>query len=111
MLGRRFSDTAAGPERRRRSSGSSRGYQSAGRRESQSEDALAKIVEESEHGRMAWIKNVVSVLGIFVVGIAGWAIAWQTGMWEPAPRDNPNDVGEATGGQILGYFSAICYLG
>lgn len=88
-----------------------RGYQAVGRRESQPEDALAKIVEEIEHGRKAWIKNVVSVLGIVIVGAAGWTIAWQTGMWAPAPQDNHNEVGEATGGQILGYISAICYLG
>lgn len=111
LLGRRFSDPSVAPERRRRSSGSLRGYQAAGRRESQPEDALAKIMEENEYGRRAWIKNLVNVLGIFIVGVAGWTIAWKTGMWAPAPQENHNGAGVATGGQILGYFSAVCYLG
>jgi uncharacterized protein with PQ loop repeat len=112
LLGRRFSDTIPPTQSRRRSSGSLRGYQAAaGRRESQTEDPLAKIVEENEFGRKAWVKNLVSVLGIFLVGMAGWTMAWQTGMWAPAPLESHNDNGEATSGQMLGYFSAICYLG
>ncbi|KAJ5678708.1 hypothetical protein N7462_006952 [Penicillium macrosclerotiorum] len=109
LLGRRFSDSV--PQGRRRSSGSLRGYQGAGRRESQVEDPLAKIVEENEYGGKAWIKNFISVLGIFVVGMAGWTIAWRTGVWEPAPQENTKPVDMATGGQILGYASAVCYLG
>ncbi|KAJ5085347.1 hypothetical protein N7532_010118 [Penicillium argentinense] len=114
LLGRRFSDSLPIPQGRRRSSGSLRGYQAAGRRESQAEDPLAKIVEESEYGRKAWAKNCVSILGIFLVGMAGWTIAWQTGMWAPAPqesRGDSGDNGEAASGQVLGYVSAICYLG
>ena len=107
LLGRRFSDTFP-TQGRRRSSGSMRG---ALRRESQAEDPLAKIVEESEFGRKAWIKNVVSVIGIFVVGMAGWTIAWQTGMWAPAPQENSKPVDMATSGAVLGYASAVCYLG
>ncbi|KAJ5647666.1 hypothetical protein N7490_004038 [Penicillium lividum] len=113
LLGRRFSDSLEGANGRRRSSGSCRGYQGVGRRDSQVEDPLAKIVEESEYGRKAWLKNCVSVLGIFVVGMAGWTIAWQTGMWSPAPapQEHVSAADMATGGQILGYFSAVCYLG
>ncbi|CAG8006919.1 unnamed protein product [Penicillium salamii] len=107
LLGRRFSDSLPGS--RRRSSGSQRGYQ--GRRESQVEDTLAKIVEENDFGRKAWFKNFASVIGIFVVGMAGWTMAWQTGMWEPAPIENNSPSDEATGGLVLGYFSALCYLG
>ncbi|KAJ6092996.1 hypothetical protein N7486_008285 [Penicillium sp. IBT 16267x] len=111
LLGRRFSDSLEAPNGRRRSSGSCRGYQGAGRRDSQVEDPLAKIVEESEYGRKAWLKNCISVLGILVVGTAGWTIAWQTGMWTPAPQAHASATDLATGGQILGYFSAACYLG
>lgn len=108
LLGRRFSDSIPRSPSRRRSSGSLRGYQAAA---GQMEDPLAKIVEENEYGRKAWVKNVISVLGIFFVGMAGWTMAWQTGMWAPAPLEIPSDSGEATSGQVLGYFSAICYLG
>lgn len=114
LLGRRFSDSLETPNgRRRRSSGSLRGYQNAGRRGSQAEDPLAKIVEENEYGRKAWIKNVFSVLGIFAVGMAGWTIAWQTGVWAPAPAPqmNAESFDRAASGQALGYFSAVCYLG
>jgi hypothetical protein len=110
LLGRRFSDPIISSQGRRRSSASQRGY-GAGRRESQVEDTLAKIVEENDTGRKAWSKNIASVLGIFVVGMAGWTMAWQTGMWEPAPIENSGDSDEATGGLVLGYFSALCYLG
>lgn len=111
LLGRRPSDSFPPRESRRRSSGSIRRYQAAGRRESVVEDSLAKIVEENEYGRKAWIKNTLSILGIFVVGMAGWTIAWQTGMWAPAPQEVPKNVDMATSGQVLGYFSAVCYLG
>ncbi|KAJ5184689.1 hypothetical protein N7491_007442 [Penicillium cf. griseofulvum] len=110
LLGRRFSDSIA-PSGRRRSSGSLRRYQAFGRRESEVEDTLAKIVEESDYGRKAWIKNFTSVVGIFLIGMVGWTMAWQTGMWEPAPLDNKNGSDEALGGLVLGYFSAVCYLG
>ncbi|KAJ5084409.1 hypothetical protein NUU61_008988 [Penicillium alfredii] len=111
LLGRRFSDSIPAPASRRRSSGSLRGHQGAGRRESQIEDTLAKIVEENDYGHKAWIKNFLSVVGIFVVGMAGWTIAWQTGMWTPAPQENHKTEDMATGGLVLGYFSAVCYLG
>lgn len=111
LLGRRPSDSFPPHESRRRSSGSIRRYQAAGRRESVVEDSLAKIVEENEYGRKAWIKNSLSILGIFVVGMAGWTIAWKTGMWAPAPQKVPKNTDMATSGQVLGYFSAVCYLG
>jgi hypothetical protein len=111
LLGRRFSDSLGPNESRRRSSGSLRGRQAIGRRESQVEDTLAKIVEENDYGRKAWIKNFASVIGIFIVGMAGWTMAWQTGMWAPAPQENHNGPDEATSGLVLGYFSAVCYLG
>ncbi|KXG45301.1 uncharacterized protein PGRI_042140 [Penicillium griseofulvum] len=110
LLGRRFSDSLASSQRRR-SSGSMRRYQVFGRRESEVEDTLAKIVEENDYGRKAWIKNFTSIVGIFLIGMVGWTMAWQTGMWEPAPLDNKNGSEEAIGGLVLGYFSALCYLG
>lgn len=111
LLGRRFSDSLASSESRRRSSGSLRRYHANGRRESEVEDTLAKIIEENDYGRKAWVKNFASVVGIFLIGMAGWTMAWQTGMWEPAPLENNNGSDEAIGGLVLGYFSAVCYLG
>lgn len=86
-------------------------YNTNGRRDSDVEDTLAKIVEEGESGRAAWVKNSLSLLGICVVGMVGWAVAWQTGIWKPASQDHNGGVDMAVGAQILGYFSAVAYLG
>ncbi|RMJ26659.1 hypothetical protein PHISP_02471 [Aspergillus sp. HF37] len=82
-----------------------------GRRDDQAENAIAKVVEEGESGRSAWAKNTVSLLAICVVGVAGWTIAWQTGVWKPASQDGNGGVDMASGAQVLGYFSAVAYLG
>ncbi|KAJ5774531.1 hypothetical protein N7457_009427 [Penicillium paradoxum] len=111
LLGRPFSDSVEPSESRRRPSGSQRRNQASGRRESEIEDTIAKIVEENDHGRKAWVKNFTSVIGIFFIGMVGWTMAWQTGMWAPAPLENNNRSEQATGGLVLGYFSAVCYLG
>ena len=74
-------------------------------------DSLASILEE-EVGSKAWVKNTVSIIGIIIVGAAGWAIAWKTGVWKPTPTNSPDDAVEvALGAKILGYASAVCYLG
>jgi solute carrier family 66 (lysosomal lysine-arginine transporter), member 1 len=111
LLGRRFSDELSIPgSRRRRSSASQRDLQQ--RRASHPDSTLAKIVEESESGAKAWFKNVLSVVAIAVIGAGGWAIAWQTGLWRPAPVNHNGDgTPMAPGAQVLGYFSAVCYLG
>ncbi|OJJ47497.1 hypothetical protein ASPZODRAFT_130995 [Penicilliopsis zonata CBS 506.65] len=109
LLGRRFSDNLGLPGSRRRSSASLPGGYS--RRSSEAEIALAKIVEENESGWSAWLKNTASVLAILVIGTAGWAVAWQSGVWSPTPQDHNGGVDMATGAQILGYASAVCYLG
>ncbi len=69
-----------------------------------------------------WKKNVVSIVGIIVIGTAGWVLAWQSGVWSPQNPENPHsgmgDGGSledpkpiAWGASALGYFSAVCYLG
>ncbi|KKA21488.1 Vacuolar membrane PQ loop repeat protein [Rasamsonia emersonii CBS 393.64] len=110
LLGRSLSDDfGLTGSRRRRSSASLRDGQP--RRTSHPEDTLAKIVEEGESGARAWVKNLVSVLAIAMIGTAGWAIAWQTGMWKPSPEEHGGRSEMVPGAQVLGYFSAICYLG
>lgn len=96
-------------ERRRRSSASMRRRASSVAQN----DHLAKILEESdESGTRLWFKNVMSVLAIMVVGAAGWALAYESGAWRPS--DTSRDTEEekmAAGAQILGYASAVAYLG
>jgi hypothetical protein len=39
-------------------------------------------------------------------------IAWQSGVWQPTPIAEPETPGDtAAWAQVLGYISAICYLG
>jgi solute carrier family 66 (lysosomal lysine-arginine transporter), member 1 len=83
------------------------------RRSSARDEPLAKVLEETdESGVRLWFKNVLSVLTIIVVGTAGWAIAYGSGAWKPTSLKRDVDVEEmATGAQILGYASAVAYLG
>ncbi|RDW71639.1 hypothetical protein BP6252_08202 [Coleophoma cylindrospora] len=59
------------------------------------------------------LRNILSMLAVIVLGTAGWTIAWKSGVWVPTPEDvditEPNKV--ALGAQVLGYISALCYLG
>ncbi|OXV08805.1 hypothetical protein Egran_03432 [Elaphomyces granulatus] len=96
--------------RRRRSSASLKDHQGHASLV-EVEDTLAKIVQESNSGRSAWVKNLLSVLVICVIGSAGWTMAWQTGVWTPTPADHGGGTARVPSSQILGYFSAVCYLG
>ena len=70
---------------------------------------LDRILEEEEGGA-AWLKNVVSILAICAIGALGWLIAWKTGVWHPVPLSNGKSD-SPLGAQVLGYVSAVCYLG
>ncbi|OJJ02906.1 hypothetical protein ASPVEDRAFT_703013 [Aspergillus versicolor CBS 583.65] len=111
LLGRRFSDSL--PEGGRRRRGSRASYNATANDQGQSpDDTLAKLVEENRFGKGAVMKNINSVLAICVIGMAGWTVAWQTGVWKPASPDSGNGgVDMAPGAQVLGYISAVCYLG
>jgi solute carrier family 66 (lysosomal lysine-arginine transporter), member 1 len=104
----RSSDNTGLPgSHRRKSSGASRRHRDSVNRR----DSLASIVEEESGGR-EWLTNLVSILGVCVIGAAGWAAAWRTGAWTPTPTDgDAAPVQMAVGAQILGYVSAVCYLG
>jgi solute carrier family 66 (lysosomal lysine-arginine transporter), member 1 len=53
----------------------------------------------------------MSLIGVCIVGAAGWAIAWRTGVWVPTPTSDDSGTEIALGAQVLGYASAVCYLG
>jgi len=89
--------------------GSCRRDSAASRRRRVSSLPTVLHIEESGH---VWVKNSLSILGVCVVGAASWFIAWKTGVWLPQPTHNdasPHPV--ALDAEILGYASAICYLG
>merc|ERR1711939_540928 len=100
LLQRRSSFGLPGSQARRRSSASRR------------RSSLAAIVEEESGGR-AWFKNTVSIFLVCAAGAAGWAIAWKSNVWHPAPEEGGHTGGDHTpiGAEVLGYISAVCYLG
>lgn len=112
LLARERSRDATGlPGSHRRRSSARDGDGSDGRRET-----LSKIAEDDDTASgTGWLRNVVSILGIILVGAAGWAIAWQAGVWTPTPEEgvdpDPQQQQVALGAELLGYFSAVCYLG
>lgn len=106
LLSRRDSSIGLPGSHRRKSSAASRRHAASTNRR----DSLASILEE-ETGSKQWVKNSISIIGIIIVGAAGWAIAWKTGVWKPTPIDNGSGADVALGAKILGYASAVCYLG
>jgi solute carrier family 66 (lysosomal lysine-arginine transporter), member 1 len=77
-----------------------------------SDELLAGIVEEPRSIWLAVLKNVASVLGVCVVGAVGWTVAWKAGVWAPpVPDEDAGADGMGVGPQVLGYISAVCYLG
>jgi len=95
------------PGSRRRSSASRRTKSGTGNRS----EELAGILEDepAPHG---WLRNTISVFLIVLAGTAGWAIAWKAGAWKPTPIADPaTDKDMPIGAAILGYASAVLYLG
>src|SRR5271155_4514530 len=78
-------------------------------------EPLAKIFEESdENGKQLWFKNAMSIIAIITLGSLGWAIAYESGVWTPTPKSDGSNGAEehmAAGAQVLGYLSAVAYLG
>ena len=60
-----------------------------------------------------WIRNALSLVTVCAIGVAGWAIAWQLGVWGPSPDEDDDNGGTDSniGAVLLGYMSAVCYLG
>jgi hypothetical protein len=102
-------DTIEGGRARRRSS---IGLPGSHRRSSARRDSLTPILEEGR-GNAAWIKNSISIVLICTAGTLGWLVAWKSGVWHPTPK-HAGPIGDKDmqlGGQILGYISAVAYLG
>jgi hypothetical protein len=105
----RSADTIGLPgSHRRRSSARSASHNSELRR-----DSLSKILEEADESTgKGWLYNSLSVLFVIIVGSGGWAIAWKSGVWTPTPEDVVTpDKEVAFGAEVLGYLSAVAYLG
>ena len=105
LLGRRPSDIGL-PGSRRRSSVSIK------RRDSSLPTPILSIIPEEGGYVRPWVKNTICVVAVCAIGTAGWAIAWKAHLWVPTPEDmEDDDVRSNVGAEILGYLSALLYLG
>ncbi|MCJ1243419.1 hypothetical protein MMC30_000616 [Trapelia coarctata] len=101
---RRSSDNIGLPGSRRRSSASTK------RRDSVLPSPLP-VIPESETSSKAWFRNALSIILVCLAGSLGWFIAWKVGAWQPTPTDPDMSDHPALGAEILGYASAVAYLG
>lgn len=86
------------------------------RRSISSEDG-AKIAPAGDEliERSSWSSNAACLLGVYVVGFAGWYLSYKAGAYN---ETDPVVLDDADGssnllekiGMVLGYFSAVCYL-
>lgn len=110
LLARQRSDDSIGLPGSHRRNSARHSHSSEARR-----DSLAKILEDVDSPTgSSWTRNIFSIIMVILVGAAGWAIAWQSGVWNPTPErpgDLPDQQHVAVGASVLGYFSAVCYLG
>ena len=102
LLHRAASDIGL-PGSRRRSSASQR------RRDSSLRSPSLPIVPEQSRFHRVWIRNAVSIVLVCIAGAAGWAISWKSGAWNPEADGSTMNV--APGAEVLGYLSAVAYLG
>lgn len=112
LLGRRNRDNTGLPWSRRRSSTSQ--HRPNSERSCSGGPPVPSIPEDNLAVR-EWLKNGVSIFLVCAAGTAGWAIAWKAGLWKPTPAgdndSNSTDAPVVLGAQILGYLSALAYLG
>ncbi|KAL7817251.1 7 transmembrane domain protein [Trichoderma gracile] len=84
-------------------------------RHSVSSEDGAKIAPAGDEliERSSWSSNAACLLGVYVVGFAGWYLSYKAGAYnETDPvvsAQRPSDLLEKIG-MVLGYFSAVCYL-
>lgn len=98
------SDNIGLPGSRRRSSATT--HQSV----SLSSSRLPIILEEPSNLKV-WVTNILAIVAVCVLGTSGWLVAWKTGAWQPLIEDDAGEIPRAIGAEILGYVSAVAYLG
>ncbi|KAF8421925.1 vacuolar membrane PQ loop repeat protein [Tirmania nivea] len=79
--------------------------QSASRRR----DSLSALIERKPSIRMV-TRNMLAIFCTCLLGSLGWFIAWKSGAWKVRDETRNKDPQEI-GAQILGYISAVLYLG
>ena len=73
-------------------------------------EGVPKMPEERKWWR-AYAINTGSVLGVCAIGTIGWAVAFGARWWKPVPISQDGEEVQKLGAQVLGYASAVFYLG
>lgn len=81
------------------------------RQNSNFKDGSLPVLAGDGEPTKSWASNVAAPLGICVLGAAAWAIAWKAHLWKPISTENGKDDDGPLGAVMLGYLSAVCYLG
>lgn len=112
LLSRTTTESMGLPGSRRRTSTSWRSG-SSGNGPRPRPDSLSSMSDMKPSRLRVVVKNVAGVVLICATGTAAWLLAWETGAWTPTPEagggGSSKDV--ALGPQVLGFLSALCYLG
>jgi len=90
---------------RRRSSVLSRN-----RRQSAARSDFLSTLLRKNSPTAVFVRNAISVLAVCIMGGVGWFIAWKTGAWT-LPESEENNSDTPVGAAVLGYASAVLYLG
>ena len=59
---------------------------------------------------MAVSRNIFAIAGICFAGTLGWFVAWRSGAWS-ATKESDDGQEMPRGAEMLGYLSALLYLG
>lgn len=73
-------------------------------------DSLLALVKRKLSIKAAATRNILAISGTCLAGTLGWFIAWKTGIWK-ARDETPGKAAQEIGAEILGYISAVLYLG
>ncbi|RCI15731.1 hypothetical protein L249_2919 [Ophiocordyceps polyrhachis-furcata BCC 54312] len=75
----------------------------------------AGATDNEDAGKGTWTRNTLCMVGVYVIGLAGWFVSYKAGAWGHAAPSVPGppqgtDEMRATVGLVLGYVSAVFYL-
>ena len=57
-----------------------------------------------------WARRASILFGVTLLGLIGWLLAYQSGIWQPISQTR-HKAEESFLAIVLGYISALCYLG
>lgn len=80
------------------------------RRNSSFKDGSLPVLADNQ-STSSWTWNAINLLVVCLIGTIGWIIAWRAHLWRPTPTEDSGDGGGPVGAVVLGYVSAVLYLG